>query len=95
MPEVILRPRPASPLPPGAKNYLTAFGAEKLKQELDKLVNEDRPRLAAGGDKGNDGLQILQQRAEQIQDILQSAVVVLLPNAPDDVVRFGAAVVDI
>ena len=92
LPETTFRPRPASPLPPGAKNYLTASGAEQLKQELDKLVNEDRPRLAVRSGETSDELQILQQRAEQIQDILRSAVIVFPPTNADDVVRFGSTV---
>lgn len=92
-PEIAARPRLTSPLPPGAKNYLTSSGAEQLKRELSKLLNEDRPRLTASGSKASDDeLQILQQRAEQIQDILQSAVIVPPPTAADDTVRFGATV---
>jgi len=92
LPEVTLRPRLTSPLPPGAKNYLTASGAEQLRRELDTLLNEERPRLTGGGEEMADELRILQQRVEQIQDILQSATIVPLPVAPDDVVRFGATV---
>jgi transcription elongation factor GreB len=92
LPEVTLRPRLTSPLPPGAKNYLTASGAEQLKRELNTLLNEDRPRLADGTEEFADELRNLQLRAEQIQEILQSAVIVPLPAAPDDVVRFGVTV---
>lgn len=35
------------PLPPGAKNYMTPLGAEKLHSELNRLVRKERPRLAA------------------------------------------------
>ena len=91
LPETTFRPRPASPLPPGAKNYLTVSGAEQLKRELNALLHEKRPRLVDGS-KESDELRILQQRVEQIQDVLQSAVIVPLPVAPDDVVRFGATV---
>jgi transcription elongation factor GreB len=92
LPVVTLRPRLTSPLPPGAKNYLTTSGAEQLKRELNALLNEERPRLVGGSDETADELRILQQRVEQIQEILQSAVIVPLPVAPDDVVRFGATV---
>ena len=92
LPEITLRPRPTSPLPPGAKNYLTATGAEQLKRELDRLLNVERPSMATRSGETSDELQILQQRAEQIQDILQSAVIVPLPTTTDDTVRFGATV---
>jgi transcription elongation factor GreB len=35
------------PLPQGAKNYMTPEGAEKMRSELNKLVNDERPKLHA------------------------------------------------
>lgn len=83
------RPLPARPsaLPPGAKNYLTPDGAKKLGEELERLVQVDRPRLAATPEDsaGRPQLQILDQRIQQIEQCLRSAV-------PDNRVRFGATV---
>src|SRR5207248_1237924 len=39
--------RPASPRPPGAKNYVTPQGARRMREELDRLVQVERPRQAA------------------------------------------------
>ena len=35
------------PLPPGAKNYMTPEGAERMRLELNKLVKDERPKLHA------------------------------------------------
>lgn len=35
------------PIPPGARNYMTPAGAERLQAELRELTDGDRPRLAA------------------------------------------------
>ena len=92
-PEADVRPRPASRLPPGTKNYLTARGAEELRRELDQL-RAARSRLASGPD-ADDVAAELQRLADQIADVQQAlaaAVVVEPPALPDDVVRFGATV---
>ena len=86
--------RPASPLPPGAKNYLTPGGAKRLSEELDRLVQRDRPAVAASPDDADRKrrLQTLDQRIRQLQQNLAVAVVVKPPAAPENVVRFGATV---
>lgn len=86
--------RPSSSLPPGAKNYLTPAGAQRLREELDRLVQEDRPRLAArlGEGEARRELQILDQRIYLLQHSLQSAEVVPPPVGLPDRVRFGATV---
>lgn len=90
------RPLPARPsaLPPGAKNYITPDGAQRLGEELDRLVQIERPRLAALPEDGGTRpqLQILDQRIQQIEQSLRSAVVVAPPAVPDQRVRFGATV---
>jgi transcription elongation factor GreB len=73
--------RPMTPLPPGVKNYLTAGGAQKLRDELDRLTRVERPRAAS-----------LDQRIAQLEAALGSAVVVPAPEKPWDEVRFGATV---
>src|SRR5215217_3832076 len=40
-------PPPSSGLPPGAKNYMTAGGAERLREELNRLLDKERPGVAA------------------------------------------------
>ena len=37
----------ASPLPPGARNYMTPGGFARLRAELDLLVKKERPELVA------------------------------------------------
>lgn len=87
-------PRQPSPLPPEAKNYLTPDGAQRLREELDRLVQVERPRLATLSDEGDNRrqLRVLDQRIGYLQQSLHSAVVVPPPAAPEDRVRFGATV---
>lgn len=93
-PDMPVLPRPASALPPGAKNYLTSDGARRLRKELNHLVQEERPRLAASTDDAEikRRLQLLDQRIYHLEQSLSSAVVVPPPAERDDVVRFGATV---
>ncbi len=51
-----------SPLPAGARNYMTPGGFERMKAELDRLVQKDRPELVAtvawaagNGDRSENG----------------------------------------
>ncbi len=53
---------PPSPLPVGARNYMTPGGYARLKRELDHLVSEERPELVAtvswaagNGDRSENG----------------------------------------
>ena len=94
LPEVPVVARHRSPLPPGAKNYLTPDGARRLREELDRLVQVERPRLAASPDnpEAKRQLQELDQRIYYLQQSLQSAVVVAPQIAPEAGVRFGASV---
>jgi transcription elongation factor GreB len=92
-PDVTVVPRPASVLPPGAKNYLTSDGAERLRRELNHLVEVKRPGLIANGPASDSPeFQALNHRIQQLQESLASAVVVELPTEPLDRVRFGATV---
>lgn len=86
--------RLASPLPPGAKNYLTPEGAKRLKAQLDALVARDRPPLAsAAADLATSArLQAVDEKIHELRRILESAVVVGPPSGDVDVVRFGATV---
>ena len=93
LPDQPLVPRPASPLPPGAKNYVTAAGAAQLRAELERLRSE-RPALAAAAQDPGAKAQLmrLDQRMVYLQQSLQTAVVVSPPAPAEDRVRFGASV---
>jgi transcription elongation factor GreB len=73
--------RPVSTLPPGVKNYITASGAERLREELAALLKAERPRAAS-----------VDQRIAQLEAALRSATMVPVPAEPWDEVRFGATV---
>jgi len=86
--------RQRSPLPPGVKNYLTRDGARRLREELDRLVQVERPRQVATPDNpdARRQLQMIDQRIDYLQRSLQTAVVVAPPIVPETGVRFGASV---
>ena len=92
-PEPPLARQPSS-LPAGAKNYLTPGGAARLRLQLEKLVEQERPRLAAMGDNADAKARILSldQQVDQLEQSLQSAKIVASPADDTDVVRFGATV---
>jgi hypothetical protein len=75
-PERSGRKRSASGLPPGATNYITARGAKRLRDELQKLraANPSSERII------------------ELERILTSVHVVDLPDAPSKSVTFGATV---
>lgn len=88
-------PPPASLLPPGSKNYLTSGGARRLRRELERLIDADRPPLAAAAPSDIDAkreLQALDQRIRYLQQSLRTAEVVASTADDTDVVRFGATV---
>jgi transcription elongation factor GreB len=93
-PEIPDVPPPASLLAPGAKNYITPGGAQKLRDELRRLVEVARPELAEARDDPDAKRQLarLDQRIMQLEESLQSAEIVTAPSGPADVVRFGACV---
>src|SRR5688572_14498745 len=82
------------PLPPGAKNYVTERGARVLREELNRLVDVERPRVLAIEDPATRTreLQVLDQRVQYVEQSLRTAVVAPTPPAPWDVIRFGATV---
>lgn len=90
-------PRPfVSPLPPGAKNYLTPDGAARLSAELGGLRERERPTLAAAPADDLEAkrrLQVIDQRIRHLQESLRTAVIVSRPDDGADVIRFGATVV--
>ena len=76
LPERSGRKRSASGLPPGATNYITARGAKRLRDELQKL-------RAANA---------VSERVTELEQVLASVHVVDPPNAPSNSVSFGATV---
>lgn len=92
-PETELRPRAALGLS-GAKQFLTASGAQRLKSDLEQFLQTERPPLAARVDDpdAKRRLQNLDARIEELRRILAAATVVEPPPLPWDQVRFGASV---
>jgi transcription elongation factor GreB len=85
--------RPASSLPPGVKNYITADGAKRLEDELKILREVERPRAVTSNDPAKaELLQKIDLRITNIDQSLQAAEVVSPPAGPDEKVRFGATV---
>jgi transcription elongation GreA/GreB family factor len=76
LPERSGRKRSASGLPPGATNYITARGARRLRDELQKL------RAAKA----------VSERVIELEQILASVHVVDPPDAPFNSITFGATV---
>ncbi|MCE9614740.1 MAG: GreA/GreB family elongation factor [Lentisphaerae bacterium] len=87
-------PRPASPLPPGVKNYLTPDGARRLREELTHLSDVDRPLVAARPEEesARRQLHVIDQRLDYLQASLRTAEVVRPPAEPPVQVRFGTTV---
>lgn len=95
VPQLPELPPLVSPLPPGARNYLTAGGAVRLRAELTRLHDTERPRLAAAPPEDVDAkheLQVLDQRIRYLQESLRTAEIVSHPAGPADTVHFGATV---
>jgi transcription elongation factor GreB len=89
----------ANPLPSGAKNYITAGGKQRLADELQYLLNKDRPAVTAvvswaarNGDRsenadyqyGKRRLREIDRRIRFLTRRLDSAEVVDMPTGPDD-----------
>ncbi|GAB4575054.1 MAG: transcription elongation factor GreA [Anaerolineae bacterium] len=87
--------------------YLTRDGAEKLRQELDELINVKRPALARKlkeakemGDLSENADYIdakeqqgfLEGRIRYIENLLRAAIVVDEADVPADVVTVGSTV---
>lgn len=85
---------PASPLPSGAKNYMTPKGEQTLRTELTRLIEVERPAALAleDAEESKRELHLLDQRIAQLQNTLQSAEIVMPPAPPHTQVLFGATV---
>ena len=75
-PERSGRKRSASGLPPGATNYITARGARRLRDELEKLRAKN----------------VSSERIIELEQILASVQIVDPPDATTKSVTFGATV---
>lgn len=75
-PERSGRKRSATGLPPGATNYITARGAKRLRDELDKL------RVANASS----------ERVAELERILASVHIIDLPETPTNSVTFGSTI---
>jgi transcription elongation factor GreB len=84
----------SSVLPAGAKNYITPAGADRLREELERLAQRDRPRLAGERNDPEAKRQLarIDQRIFQIEQSLETAEVVSNPKGPPETVTFGATV---
>ena len=93
LPEQPVAPRPPS-LPPGVKNYLTPDGVGRMRAELERLLEQERPEAAAhsDADEARRNLQRIDQRIHHLQQSLASAEIVQPPAGPVAQVRFGATV---
>lgn len=88
-------PVPVATLPPGARNYITAAGAARLRGRLRRMRQDLRPPLAARAASDPDAkaqLAALDQQIRTLQQSLFGAEVVALTPGPTDVVRFGTTV---
>lgn len=91
------------PLPPGAKNYSTPQGAERLRAELSDLQRVQRPRLMASigriGDSDRDALGVerrrlreMDRRIEYLSRMCSNLEVIDPAQQRSDRVVFGATV---
>lgn len=91
-PEQPVPARQSSILPLGVKNYMTPDGVQRLRDELDRLLQVERPRISAADGDAKRQLQLMDLRIEELQQSLQSAEVVPPPDGAANEVRFGATV---
>jgi transcription elongation factor GreB len=91
-----LLPEPRQVLPPSVKNYVTPQGAERLRRELQRLVEEERPRVASalstGGSEARQRLHALDRRIALFRDRVAAMEVVEPTRQDPGRVRFGATV---
>lgn len=94
LPERPAAPRLPPPLPAGVRNLLTAEGERRLRSELARLVEVERPRWVAAGDTPDDkrALREADARIAHIQQCLHGAEIVRAPEKPWLQVKLGATV---
>ncbi len=86
--------RPLTPLPPGVKNYITPRGERRLREEMERLLQVERPQAAALPDvaAAKSQTQSIDQRVVALEQSLRTAEVVPPSAQPWEQVRFGATV---
>ena len=94
LPEKPVAPRVPPPLPPGVKNLLTPEGERRLRSELARLADVERPRIACSGDEPRmkHELHVLDARIYYLQQCLHGAEIVRPPERPWEHVKFGATI---
>lgn len=89
-PEEPLVARPLSTLPFGAKNYLTADGAERFRAERRELAEQ---RASLADDPANKRqIRAIDQRALDLEEMLATAEIVTANACDSDEVCFGSTV---
>ena len=103
--EVIVQP--VDPLPPDAPNYITPTGAVRVRQELRRLIDEERPALEAQAGPGqeSDGARDNESKTKArkklaeikaliwfLEDHVRRFEIVEATGQGGDIVRFGARV---
>jgi transcription elongation factor GreB len=98
---------PELALPQGTRNYITPAGADRLKEELNRLLHKERPDLvkviqwaASNGDRSENGdyiygkrrLREIDRRIRFLTKRLEAAEIVDPAKQSSDRVRFGAKV---
>src|SRR5690349_20842742 len=92
-PQVLVR-LPSATLPSGARNYMTADGAARMRLELEQLLSNGRSRVAALPDpvESRRKLHALNQRIRDLQSSLETAVIPPQREGPSEQVLFGSYV---
>ena len=91
VPDLPLPARPVATLPPGAPNYLTPDGAQRLREQLAALI-ERRRGSASADPEARRRLAPLDAQILRLQQSLDSASIVQPPPEPWTDVRVGANV---
>ena len=93
------------PLPPGARNYMTPAGAEKLQKEISNLRQNDRSKLSARVTTlissaknaasselrtAQQDLAVLDRQLNYLEELMRTAEVVTRPPGPVQTLEFPA-----
>jgi transcription elongation factor GreB len=80
-------------VPPGAKNYMTARGADRLREELAHLAQKRSTLAVVTSDpEARRRVHDLDHHIRHLQQSLRTAEIISPAPGPTDVVRFGATV---
>jgi transcription elongation factor GreB len=90
--EEIPRVPPRAALPDGATNYVTTYGLSALKKERENLLLEKQETNKLTESEARVAKGIIDQKLQQIDERIASAVVLEPKDTHKDEVRFGAKV---